>query len=76
MLENIKSVYFLKNLFGIVEEILKLKVVKYNKGLQNNINVNLINYKTFKNKYIIYEEKGIGKEYFYYFNKLIFKKLK
>ena len=65
MLENIKSKYLFKKLFSNVEEIIKLKIAKYNKRLQNIVDVDLINYKTFTNKYIIYEENGKGKEYQY-----------
>ena len=63
MLKSIKSIYIIKILFIYVNEKLKLKIVKYNKILQNNININLINYKFFTGKYIIYESNRIGKEY-------------
>ena len=63
MLENIKSLYFVQKLFSNVEEIIKLKIVKYNKNLQNKNGINIKNYKIFKGKYITYEKKGKGKEY-------------
>ena len=63
MLGKVKSVYFVKKLFLNVDETKKLKIVKYNKILQNNIDINIINYKIFKNKYIIFEKNGIGKEF-------------
>ena len=65
MLEKIKSSYFVKNLFSNLEEGNKLKVVKYNKRLQNNLDINLFNYKEFTKKYIIYGKNGKGKEYYY-----------
>ena len=34
MLENIKSSYFVKIVFSIVDEKKKLKLIKYNKKLQ------------------------------------------
>ena len=37
MLKKIKSTYFIKNLFLYVLEKKKLKLVKYNKSLQKNI---------------------------------------
>ena len=43
----------------------KLKLIKYNKSLQENMNISLINYKNFSGKYIIYEQNGKGKEYDY-----------
>ena len=72
MLDNIKSLYFIKIIFSIIVEKRKLKIVKYNKKMQNNININLINYKSFTNKYIIYEDNGIGKEFNSINEKLIF----
>ena len=53
MLKNIKSTYFIKILFLYLEENLKLKMIKYNKTLQNNIDISIINYKFFAGKYII-----------------------
>ena len=48
MLKNIKSTYFNKAIFSFIDELLKLKIIKYNKTLQNLMNINLINYKLFK----------------------------
>ena len=63
MLKNIKSSYFIELIYSFIDEGQKLKIIKYNKSLQKNINISIINYKYFKGKYIIYESKGIGKEY-------------
>ena len=63
MSQNIKSAYLKILVFSFFEEKRKLKLIKYNKGLQNLMNINLINYKIFNGRYIIYEEKGKGKEY-------------
>ena len=71
MLKNIKSLYFVKNIFSYVDEKQKLKLLKYNKYLQKIISISIINYIHFKGKYIIYESKRKGKEYTYY-NDLIF----
>ena len=62
-MKNIKSYFIIKTLFVYVEEIRKWKIIKYNKRLQRNININIINYKFYSEKYIIYESKGIWKEY-------------
>ena len=64
-MEKIKSSYFVKNLFTNLEERNKLEIVKYNKSLQDNLDINLFNYKEFTKKYIIYEKNGKGKEYDY-----------
>ena len=72
MLKNIKSTYFIKNIFLYVHEKQKLKVVKYNKSLQKNIDISITNYKYFTGKYIIYESSGIGKEHHHYEDLLVY----
>ena len=64
-LENIKSNDTFNKLFSYLNEKIKLKIIKYNKNAQSKINVNLINYKFFSKKYIVYESKIKGKEYYY-----------
>ena len=63
MLNNIKSYYITKIIFTFMDEKQKLKIIKYNKSLQKNININIINYKFYSGKYKIYESNRIGKEY-------------
>ena len=72
MFQNIKSSYFIKLIFTFVEEVQKLKLVRYNKSIQRNLDISIINYKFFKGNYIIYESKKIGKEYRWYDDTLIF----
>ena len=66
MFKNVKSSYFIRIIFSLMDEKQKLKLIKYNKNLQENMNISLINYKIFSGKYIIYEQNGKGKEYNYY----------
>ena len=49
----------------------KLKIVKYNKSLQNLLNLSLFDY-IFNGRYIIYETKIKGKEYNFYNGRLMF----
>ena len=72
MLKKIKSVYFIRLIFSYVDERQKLKIIKYNKNLQKNINIKIINYMHYLGRYIIYETDGIGKEYDGYDDKLRF----
>ena len=72
MLKNIKSIYFIRILFSHIIEKQKLKVVKYNKSLQKNLNISLNNYKFISGRYIIYESNGFGKEYDGYDDTLLF----
>ena len=71
-LGNVKSTYILKKIFSHLDEKIKLKLIKYNKTLQNKINIRLINYQYFTGKYIKYEIEGKGKEYNCIDNSLIF----
>ena len=60
----IKATFYYKVIFSFLNEKTKLKFVKYNKNLQNKIDINLNNYKFFTNQYIVYETKQNGKEYY------------
>ena len=72
MLKNIKSTYFIKIIFMFLDERQKLKLVKYNKSFQNNINISILNYQHYKGCYIIFESKGIIKEYDGHNDSLVF----
>ena len=72
MLNNIKSLYFIEKIFSNIDEKIKLKIIKYNKSLQNTLCINIINYKIFNRNYIIYDSNGIGKEYFGYDSYLLY----
>ena len=72
MFENIKSLYFIKNLFSHINDGIKLGLIKYNKKIQNNLDIGLINYKLFSAKYIIYISKEKGKIYDALDDELIF----
>ena len=63
MFENIKSNYLIQYIFSLLNEKRKFKLVKYNKNIQNKLDLNLIDYKHLSGKYIILEENGKGKEY-------------
>ena len=72
MLKHFKISYFLRVLFSCIDEKQKLKLIKYNKNLQNITEIKLINYKFYSGKYIIYETKNKGKEYNGYNDELLF----
>ena len=63
MLENIKSSLLMKSIFSLVLDERKLKLIKYNKRIQNMVNISLTNYRESSGKYIIFEITGKGKEY-------------
>ena len=66
MIKNVKSSYILRIIFSFMNEKQKLKLIKYNKSLQETMDIKLINYKIMSEKYIIYEQNGKGKEINYY----------
>ena len=72
MLKIIKSSYFTQIIFTYLNEKAKLNIIKYNKSLQNLVNINIINYIHFSKRYVIFEENGKGKEYNGSNNELIF----
>ena len=72
MLENIKAYYFYPIIFSFIDEKRKLELIKYNKSIQNKIDINLIYYIQFSKKYIKYETKNKGKEFNFKNDKLIF----
>ena len=57
MLEKIKATYFYARLFCHINDKIKLSILKHNKNLQKIMDLNLINYRIFSGKYIIYERK-------------------
>ena len=72
MIGKIKSIYFSRMIFSSLREKLKLDLIKYNKNLQKEFNISLLNYKIFSGKYIIFEDNEYGKEYDAYNDNLIF----
>ena len=72
MLINTESVYFIKIVFSFLSEGRKLKINKYNKILQNKIDINLTKYKLFSGRYIDYDKVNKkGEEYNLINNNLI-----
>ena len=69
MFKNIKSSYIIQKILSYIDKKRKLKIFKYNKHIQNLINIKLIDYRLMSNTFIIYqknEKKGrqfISKNY-------------
>ena len=72
MLENIKAYYFYPIIFSFIDEKRKLELIKYNKSIQNKIDIDIIYYIRFSKKYIKYETKNMGKEYNFENDELIY----
>ena len=71
-MKNIKSSFFIQNVFALLRDEIKLKIAKYNKYIQSLIDVNIMNYKFLSGKYVIYEKNGKAKEYNGYNDNLIY----
>ena len=72
LFENIKSKYIIIKIFSYIDEKVKLKSIKNNKRLQKKNGIGLINYKFFSGRYIIYETKTKGKEFYGYNDRMLF----
>ena len=63
MLNNILSTFFIKNVLTLLEDKRKLDLIKYNKKLQHLINVDIITFRMFSEKYCIFETNTKIEEY-------------
>ena len=70
--KDIKSFYILKLILSFLSEKRKLKMIMYNKELQNSFLVNINDYKNKSGKYKIDGKNGKGKEFILNTNILIF----
>ena len=72
MLARANLNFFYMKLFINLHDGTKLKLIRYNKYLQDILNINIMDYKRYSGKYIIFEAKGKGKEYDGITNNLLF----
>ena len=71
VIESIKSLYILKDIFSFLSEKRKLKILLYNKYFQKKLDINIKDYKRISKRLREGERNGKGKEYNIY-GKLIF----
>ena len=72
MAKYIKSIYILNHIFSYISDIKKFELLKYNKNFQNQMNINIINYKLLSGKYFQYITKNSGKLYDAYEDTIIY----
>ena len=72
MLNNIKSIYFLRLIMTYIKEGKKLELIMYNKNIQNKLDIGLINYKFFSGKYKIVDKNGNNQVFFGANDEMIF----
>ena len=59
-------------MFQYLNEDKKLKLIQYNKNIQNKLGINVINYRIFSGKYITYETNRKLKEYNSFNDQIVF----
>ena len=62
-MKSIKSLFIIKRILSHLEESNKLKLILYNKHLQNKLGIDIDSYKKISGRYKIAEPNGYGKEY-------------
>ena len=62
---NLKSDYFMRKIFGIMQTRISLKIIKYNINIQKRMNININNYKDFSEKFSSIELEIIPIKYIY-----------
>ena len=72
MLNNIKSIYFLRLIMTYIDEGKKLELIMYNKIIQNKLEIGIINYKFFCGKYKVVDKNGKSQVFFGANNEMIF----
>ena len=65
-IDGIKYQSITKHILPHLHENKKLEIIRYNKKLQKENNISLLNYKFLSNKYIKYESNKKGKEFDFY----------
>ena len=63
IIDNIKSIYVLKDIFSLINIKQKLNLIIYNKQLQKKLGVDIEDYKKTSGKYKIGNKNGKGQEF-------------
>ena len=71
-LKKVRSMYIIGNILSLLDEKKRLYMIKYNKKIQNHLELNIEDYKKISGRYIIGERNGKGKEYILETNILIY----
>ena len=64
MLDNIKSLYFIRKILSYIKEKKKLELIIYNKNIQKNFDIDITNYKFFRGRYKIVDKNRKGQEFY------------
>ena len=67
LIKLIRSKYIITDIFSYLPEEKKLKIISYNKKLQNYLDIDIKNYKIISDRYRVGNRNGKGKEYAVFF---------
>ena len=62
MLRKVRGNFIINNIFLNIKETKKFNLVRYNKMIQQSLNIKLIDYKRLSDRYTIFEENGCTKK--------------
>ena len=71
-LKKVRSKYIIENILSLLDEKKRLSMIKYNKQIQNHLELKIEDFKKISGRYIIGERNGKGKEYLLENNILIY----
>ena len=63
LIESIKSLFIIKNIFSFLKECSKLNLIIYNKKFQTKLGIDIEYYKTVSGRVKLLDKNGYGKEY-------------
>ena len=64
-MRNVKSTYFINDIFTFINDNRKFKIVLYNKNMQKILGLTILDFRRISGKYIIGDPNKEGKEYNY-----------
>ena len=63
LIQSVSSLYIIKNIFSLLSEKKKLKLINYNKNYHKKLDIDINDFKRVSGKHLIVEKNGKGKEY-------------
>ena len=64
-MRNVKSTYFINDIFTFINDKRKFEIVLYNKNIQKILGLTILDFRRISGKYIIGDPNKEGKEYNY-----------
>ena len=58
LIQSVSSLYIIKNIFSLLSEKKKLKLINYNKNYQKKLDIDINDFKRVSEKHLIVEKNG------------------